>query len=130
MSQEPTVGVTPTMKGIGGQLEWWKLIIGAVVILVGAGATAALYMQQFATHEQVAEVAASRTEIMKAHEASDGHPSLSVGLRGISDRLLRVEITQAQMVETQKGMDRKLDQILSVIPLVRLPAYQPPATGP
>ena len=44
---------------------------------------------------------------------------------GISDRLLRVEITQAQMAETQTRMDRKLDQILSVIPLIRLPVPTP-----
>jgi len=104
--------VQTNVQAVAKQIEWWKLVIGAVVILVGGGATAALYMQQFATGDQVKEVAASRAEVMRAHEASEGHPALSGKLQGIDQRLIRVEVVQGRMETTQGEMNAKLDRLI------------------
>lgn len=112
-------GDSPVKKA-AKTVEAWKVICGLVLALVAAVVSATIYVSGFATTEAV-------QGSMDRHEASDGHPSLSSGIRGISDRLLRVEITQGAMVKTQESMDQKLDRILSVIPLVRAPMYQPAA---
>ena len=115
MSQERSGTPTPQMQVVAKQIEWWKLVIGAVVILSGGGATAALYMQQFATGDQVKEVAASRAEVMRAHEASDGHPALSGKLQGIDQRLIRVEVVQGRIEVTQGAMNDKLDRLIESV---------------
>lgn len=108
------------VRKVATTIESWKVICGLIVALVAAVVSATIYVSGFATTEAV-------QASMDRHVNADGHPSLSRGMQDISNRLLRVEITQAGMVKTQEGMDQKLDRILSVIPLVRLPAYQPSA---
>jgi len=106
------------VKKVASTIEAWKVICGLIVALVAAVVSDTIYVSGFSTTEAV------ETK-MDNHVNSDGHPSLSRGMQDISNRLLRVEITQGAMVKAQEGMDAKLDRILSVIPLVRLPAYQP-----
>lgn len=108
------------VKKAARTIESWKVILGVIASMIALVVAGTIYIQGFATTEAVGTT-------MDRHVNSDGHPSLSSGMRQISDRLLRVEITQAGMVKTQEGMDQKLDRILSVIPLVRAPLYQPAA---
>ena len=101
----------PQVQVIAQPIGWLKTIIAAAVALALGSAGVALYMAQYATAEQV------RASI-DSHSASDGHPTLSRGLRDVQDRLIRIETTQTTMSGQQQQISDKLDRLIQsqVIP--------------
>lgn len=106
--------LTAGIKGTADRIGWLRVIVGVGITLLVAGGAAALYAASFATQDEVQGT-------MAAHQATDGHPTMTRALRDMGDRLIRVEIVQQSMAATQEKMDRKLDQLLSSPPTWRVP---------
>lgn len=108
------------MKIAAQNVSWVKVIVAAAVALIAAGATAALYTDQFATGNEVVSA-------VKAHSEGDGHPALRKDLRDVQDRLIRIEMQQDAMSRVQGAMDDKLDRLID---RASVPAWLVPPTRP
>lgn len=106
------------------RVSWLKVIITSGVGLLAAGAATALYASQFASHDEVVEA-------VEKHEGSPvAHPSTQAEIRGVSDRLIRVEVTQQRMETTLQRVDEKLERLVEGLPSTRYSPYAPPRNPP
>ncbi len=106
------------------RVGWYKVLIGAAITLLAAGAMATMYVSSFARADDVRAT-------VESHEKSDSpHPNLRRDLQGVQERLIRVETVQQQMATTQDRMDQKLDRLLSGGAAWRVPPASPPQSVP
>lgn len=113
-----TTGDCSEVAKAAKRIGWLKVIVASGIALLAAGAGAALYASQFATHDEV-------KESVGAHAGTAGHAGTEAELKNVDQRLIRVETVQQRMETTMERMDDKLDRLLQQ-PTYRLPL--PPST--
>lgn len=125
---QPHKSINP-LEGASKQVGWLKVLIAASVALVAAGAAAAIYTSQFVSVSQLKEAQEGCERALTTHSNSDGHPSVSQGIKGIDQRLIRVETIQQRMESAQSDMSQKIDRLIESVWRVQqrmsTPPYQP-----
>ena len=108
----------PILKRTATRVGRIQVLVGAIVVLIGGIIAGTVYVDHLASQDDVrAEVA--------AHAAIPGHAGMVQEMRGVSERLIRVETQLGQMLTTQERMDNKLDRLLSAGAAWRQPLPDP-----
>lgn len=89
------------------KLEWYKWLLGGVVGIFVAGGAAMVYVQGFATDEEVSSAMRSSREM---HERT--HNGLEKRLSSIEEQVTSTRISQAVHEERSKLIDQRLELLL------------------